>query len=761
MKSLCTLCWLVLLSVSVLTCRVKQYPPELTAVTPKAATIGQDIILTGFQFGNDPNVTFGQSGTFVAASIKSTTDQAMTVTVPRMKTGPTQIQVINQEGTSDPVAFTVLQPMPVLTLVTPVNGLPGASIIITGDFLDNLKIVRFGVIPATQSAVINPQSVSVTIPANAQPGLQKLYLETEGGSVTADFIVAGTPEIASFSPKRPRIGQEIVIQGKNLANGVVKINGVTTTQTQAGDTEIRTVVPANASSGKLTVTTFDRLVATSADSIILAYPPIVDATGLSITEGIQGDKLLITGRNLRDVAEVKIGSTTATFRIISDTQLEVTIPALPQSGDQSVTLSGIGGTTTSQQPFLAILTPGALTVSPARQIRGRELVITGPNLHRITDVKVNGKTATISARTEGSEVRAIVPADATSGPVVVSNRAGNSNARNVTIILPPVVTSFTPRQQVAGRVVIQGDFLQDARVFFAGSAGGAVNDGKNTDEELWVKVPSDAQTGTIKIVNDAGELTTPTAFTVQRAPSAITFSPASGSIGSAVTISGQNLQDVTEVRFNGGKSAAATFRVSGNNLIVTVPASATDGTICVTNSVGTVCSTTAFNVLLPPSALAFTPSSGAVLSSLTITGQNLASTKEVRFGNGKSAAATFRVSGTALIVTVPADATDGPVCITNDGGTTCSTASFNVTMLPAGLSFAPLTGKAGAEITLTGQNLTTVKTIKFGGGKSTAATFRVSGSSLIVTVPADATDGPICVTNDGGTVCTGDDFKLQ
>ena len=184
MKSLCTLCWLVLLSVSVLTCRVKQYPPELTAVTPKAATIGQDIILTGFQFGNDPNVTFGQSGTFVAASIKSTTDQAMTVTVPRMKTGPTQIQVINQEGTSDPVAFTVLQPMPVLTLVTPVNGLPGASIIITDDFLDNLKIVRFGVIPATQSAVINPQSVSVTIPANAQPGLQKLYLETEGGSVT-------------------------------------------------------------------------------------------------------------------------------------------------------------------------------------------------------------------------------------------------------------------------------------------------------------------------------------------------------------------------------------------------------------------------------------------------------------------------------------------------------------------------------------------------------------------------------------------------
>ena len=763
MRSLSTICWLVLLSVSVLTCRVKQYPPELTAVSPKAASIGQDITLTGFQFGDEPNVSFGQNGTFVGGAIKNTTDQALTVTVPRMVVGPTQIRVINAEGTSDPVAFTILQPMPILTLVSPINGLPGTTVVVTGDYLDRLKIVRFGVIPVTQTASANPQSISVTIPANAQPGVQKLYLETDGGSTTIDFIVAGTPEITSFTPKRPRIGQELVIQGKYLANGIVRINGLPTdpAQTQARDTEIRTVVPAAATSGKITVTTFDKLVATSTDSVVLAFPPLIDANGLSLTEGIQGDKLTITGRNFRDVSDVKVGNTAATFRILSDTQLEVTIPALPQSGDQFITLSSIGGTTTSQQAFLAILPPANIVFSPARQIRGREMIISGQHLHRVTEVRINGRPATITSRVEGSEVRATVPADATSGPITVINRAGtNASNRNLIVVLAPTISSFTRKAEVGGRVTIQGTFLQDARVLFSGSTNAAANDGKNTDDEIWVKVPSDAQTGAIRIVNDAGEVTTPSAFTVLRAPSAITFTPTSGSIGSTITINGQNILDVTEIRFGGGKSLPAQFRGSGSSLIVTVPASATDGTICLTNEAGTTCSTALFTVVQPPSAVAFTPATGAALTSMTLTGQNLATASEVRFGGGKSSPAAFRVSGTSLIVTVPADATDGPICVTNNGGTACSTASFNVLLLPTVITFTPITAKAGTEITITGQNLSTVKTVKFSGGKSSAATFRLSGSSLIVTVPADAIDGPICLTSEGGTVCSGTDFKI-
>lgn len=748
---------------SILACRVKQYPPELSAVTPKSAPIGQEVTLAGFQFGDEPNVSFGQNGTFVAGKVNSANDQSINVEVPRMPIGPTQIRVINEEGTTDPVAFIVLQPTPILTTITPINGLPGSVIVLTGDYLDRLKSIRFGVIPATKMTATSMQSVTVTIPANAQPGSQKLTLETEGGTVTGDFIVAGTPEITSFSPHRPRLGAELVIQGKYLANGVVRINGQPTdpAQTKAQDTEIRTVVPLTATSGKITVTTFDKLVATSTDSVLIAFPPLVDPTGLSVTEGIQGDKFILTGRNLRDVSEVMFGSVQASFRALSNTQLEVTVPTLPQSAEIPITLSGIGGNSASQQTFLVIVTPANLALSPTRQIRGKEVVVTGQNLYRITELRINGRPATITSRTEGIEVRAAIPADATTGPITVTNRAGSgTSAKNLIVILPPTISSFTRKTSVNGRVIIQGDFLQDARVFFASSSTPAANDGRNTDDEIWVRVPADAQTGPIRVVNDAGEVTTSQSFTAIRVPSAISFTPTSGSIGSSITIGGQNMLDVTDIKFGSGKSTSAIFRVSGTSLIATVPANATDGTICLTNEAGTACSAAVFNVLLPPSTIAFTPVSGVVLSSLTITGQNLSTVKEIRFGGGKSSPASFKVSGTSLVVTVPADATDGTICLTNDGGTGCSTASFNVQLLPVGILFTPATGKAGTDITLTGQNLGTVKSIRFSGGKSSEATFKLSGNSLVVTIPADAIDGPICLTGEGGTVCTGLDFKI-
>lgn len=764
MKLLNTVCWILVLSVSILGCRVKQYPPELAGISPKAAPIGQEITLSGFQFGDEPKVSFGQNGTFFEGKVNNANDQAIKVEVPKMSVAPTQVRVINAEGISDPVAFTVLQPTPILTTILPINGLPGNKVVLTGDYLDRLKAVRFGVVPASVPTNSSPQSLTITIPQNAQPGQQKITIETEGGAVTGDFIVAGTPEITSFSPRRPRLGTELVIQGKYLTTGIVRINGLPTdpAQTQVQDNEIRTIVPMMATTGKVTVTTYNKLTATSVDSLLIAFPPSIDPTGLGATEGAQGDKIVVTGKNLRDVSEVKFGTTPASFRILNDLQLEVTVPALSQSGNYQLTVSSIGGSGTSPQTFFAILAPANLAISPSRQIRGKEVIITGQNLHRITDVRINGRPATITGRTEGTEVRATVPADATTGTIMVTNRAGSgTTTKALTVVLPPTVSSFTRKAQVSGRVVIQGDFLQDARVYFSSNTAALANDGKNTDDEIWVRVPADAQNGPIRVVNDAGELTTPQSFTLLRIPSAITFTPTSGSVGSSITISGQYILDVSEIQFGGGKSSLAAFRIAGSSLIATVPANATDGTICLTNEAGTACSSASFNVLLPPSGIAFTPTSGPALSSITITGQNLNTTKEVRFGGEKSSAATFRVSGTTLIVTVPADATDGPICITNDGGTTCSTASFNVLLVPVGVTFSPTSEKVGAEITLTGQNLSTVKSIKFGGGKSSAAPFRVSGNSLIVTVPTDATDGPICLIGEGGTLCTGQDFKVN
>ena len=768
-RLLCAL--FLLLNLGLSGCRVQKYPPELTQALPNKAPIGQEITLTGFQFSNEPMVSFGTNGTFFPGIVNSANDEVIKVTVPRMPTGNTQVRVTNSEGVTDPISFTVFQPLPIVNNVSPTNALPGQTIVITGDFLDQLQWVRFGpgsvnILEAvkTKLAIVTPQSATVTVP-DVPRGAQTLGIETTGGIVSLPFLISGTPEIISFSPKRPRLAEEVTIQGKNMFNGVVRINGLVMPITKNTDTELRIGIPANATSGKLSVTLYNQLTATTADSVVLALAPTLDPNGFSLTEGIQGDRLVINGRNLRDITGVTVGNTPATFRALSDIQLEITLPARDQTGEVFITLTNLGGSITSTQPLLYYNAPSGLTFSPTRTLRGREIVVNGQSLYRIMGVTVNGRPAPITSRIESSEIKFTVPVDATTGPILLTNRAGSSTtSRNLTVVLPPTITDLTRKAIVGNRVIVSGLFLLDANVYLAGSQNPAPNDGRNTDGELWVRVPNDAQTGPVRVVNLAGETTTTVSFTALRAPVGIAFGPDLAKVGTDITITGQNLTGVTVVRFSNGRSTPARFRVSGQTLIATVPNDALDGPICLTNEAGTVCSSGSFNVLAPASNIVFTPTSNSIGGTITITGNNLANTREVKFNNGRSTAANFRVSGQTLIVTVPADVQAGAICITNDGGIGCSGADFTPLLPPGNLALSITSAAIGVEITITGTNLSTTKEVRFGNGKSSAAKFRGTGTTpqgLFVTVPTDVTNGPICITNDGGTTCTTLSFTVK
>jgi hypothetical protein len=80
-------------------------------------------------------------------------------------------------------------------------------------------------------------------------------------------------------------------------------------------------------------------------------------------------------------------------------------------------------------------------------------------------------------------------------------------------------------------------------------------------------------------------------------PSIISFTPNNGMVGNLVTINGSNFSPIgadNTVQFNG--SPAVVKGVHPGQLYVLVPAGATTGTISVTNSGGTVTSSTPFTV---------------------------------------------------------------------------------------------------------------------------------------------------------------------
>src|SRR5207302_540108 len=117
-------------------------------------------------------------------------------------------------------------------------------------------------------------------------------------------------------------------------------------------------------------------------------------------------------------------------------------------------------------------------------------------------------------------------------------------------------------------------------------------------------------------------------------PTITSFTPASGPVGTTVAVSGTNFAGATPVTFNG---VSATFTVnSATSIQATVPAGATTGPITVTTPGGTATSASSFTVINPPTITSFTPASGAVGNSVTVSGTNFAGATAVTF-NGVSA----------------------------------------------------------------------------------------------------------------------------
>lgn len=662
-------------------CKVEQYPPELWAVAPNRYEIGRSVEVKGAQFGDSPIVTFGQAESAVQAVIQSKTDQSLIVIVPRVATGTTQIQVANSQGMTPPLAFTVLQPQPTLSNVSPSNAPPGAAIRILGENLDRIQSIKFDTTSATSYTVVSPNEVQVGIPPKLNRGQTTISITTEGGLFQFQFLAAGTPEVTGFTPKRGRAGQEIVITGRYLTDGIVRVNRaqIDPATIRTTDTEIRGIIPKDATTGRITVTTFERLIGTSADSIYIANQPSITSGGLGQTEGIVGDKFLITGLNFTDLTGVVFGQVTATFRVVSDNQIEVTVPPRTQPGEVTITLSGLGGSVSSIQPFLYIQPPANITFSPLRRGKNKLVSVTGQNLTRITQVTLNGKPVGIHTRTEGVDFQFFVPADATTGPIGVTNRAGTTtSAKSLTVVLPPSLTDYPRRAPVGRRMVLKGQNLKDGVVQFAGAASPAVNDGRNDDNELWVIVPNDAQAGQFTVTTDAPEVFPSEQFTPIRPVTGIAFTPTGGKVGAEIIVTGQVIDDVTDIRFGGGASLPAVFRKEATSLRVIVPANATDGTICLTNPAGLACSVAKFNVFQLVSNVVFTPKTGKVGTDITITGQNLADVTEVRFGAGLSALAPFKLVGNTLTVTIPTDASNGTICLTTPAGTICTLEAFGV-----------------------------------------------------------------------------------
>ena len=144
-------------------------------------------------------------------------------------------------------------------------------------------------------------------------------------------------------------------------------------------------------------------------------------------------------------------------------------------------------------------------------------------------------------------------------------------------IPPPTITSFTPTSGPVGNsVTFTGtNFTGTTAVSFNGTAASSFT--VNSATSLTATVPLNATSGTISITNGSGTATSASSYTVTLSPPTITsFSPSSGPVGTAVTITGTGF-DATiannTVYFDGVKATITS--ASATQLVATFPAGTT------------------------------------------------------------------------------------------------------------------------------------------------------------------------------------------
>ncbi len=247
----------------------------------------------------------------------------------------------------------------------------------------------------------------------------------------------------------------------------------------------------------------------------------------------------------------------------------------------------------------------------------------------------------------------------------------------------PAISNFTPASGPVGtQITVAGTGL--AQINRATIGAVTVPLLSVSETSVVISVPAGAASGRIKLSNPRYTGTSSSNFKVILPPTISSFSPASGLPGTRVTVNGSRFTGATSARIGTGVSLAVTVN-SASRLSFVVPAGAVSGTVQVTTPGGSGSSVASFTVTTPPAPAptisGFSPASGLVGSTVTVTGSNLSGATSAQLGSSTSTAVTV-ISATSLSFVVPTAATSGTVKVTSPAGTATSAASFTVTAPP-------------------------------------------------------------------------------
>jgi hypothetical protein len=202
-----------------------------------------------------------------------------------------------------------------------------------------------------------------------------------------------------------------------------------------------------------------------------ADDPLPEIAGFSPPSGLPGSEVIILGAGFAGITSVRFGGVAASsFTVDTDTQIRAVVPLGAASGKVSLTVAG--GWSISEDDFVLLAPPPPPVLdafSPASGPVGTEVTIKGAGLGGATSVTFNGAPASSFTIDSATQLRAIVPAGATSGAIRVTTAAGSATSAKSFVV--STTTPVSPLKRTFVPLSTNGVAVHQRAVYSAQSIG--------------------------------------------------------------------------------------------------------------------------------------------------------------------------------------------------------------------------------------------------------------------------------------------------
>jgi RHS repeat-associated protein len=708
------------------------------------------VTVSGAGFGTTQG-TVSFNGTN-ATSITSWSGSQIVATVPAgATTGPVKV-VAGGVSSNTTVNFTVTNV--VVNSVSPTSGIAGAQLQINGSgFGTTQGSVTIGPYSATV-VTWSANQITVTPPTAAITGAVKVTVGGVASNADVNYTILG-PTVSSVSPTSGPPGL-IYINGNNFGsprptNSNAQWGGTNLTINNWTNTQIQATLPAVAGTAAVSV----NVAGLASNSNVNFSVPLPHVSSISPSSYVPNTPVTINGSGFQSQGSNYVqfyNQSTATIVSWSDTQIVANVQSGAITGPVQVFVSGQGSNT---DVVFIMPSPSITGLSPTSGPVGTQVTINGTGFgasQGSSTISFNGVNATvINNGWTDTQITALVPTTAGSGPVKVIEGGVASNTNYNFLVPAPRITSLSPVSGVVQtQVTVNGSGftgnLGSNTISFSGVSATIVT---WNDTQIVAKVPTGATTGPVK-ANVNSQVSNQDIEFIVPSPVVTALSPTIGPAGTQVTISGSGFGPPQgTVTFNAQNAAVSSW--SDTQIVATVPVTAITGPVAV--AWGGVTSNANIYFQVPaPVISTINPGTAGVGNTVTVTGSGFQASQggnsALYFASGTSwAAATVKTwSDTQIVATVPTTANTGSVKVQVNA----VNSNYVDYIIPANVvtSVSPTSGPVNTQVTVNGSGFGTTQgtsTLTF-NGQPPSSISAWGNTQITALVAVTATTGPAAVT---------------